>query len=63
MPVPPAGSGQRISEAASSRHASTPGTFGALIIRYPSQTCVRLAPQRRNRLTGTPVPDRQTIAS
>jgi hypothetical protein len=38
---------------------STPGTLGALLMRYPSQTCVRLAPQRRNSLTGTPVGDRQ----
>jgi hypothetical protein len=42
---------------------STPGTLGALLMRYPSQTCVRLAPQRRNRLTGTLVRDRQTFAS
>jgi len=42
---------------------STPGTLGALLMRYPSQTCVRLAPQRRNPLTGTHVLDWQTIAS
>jgi hypothetical protein len=42
---------------------STPGTLGALLMRYPSQTCVRLAPQRRNSPTGTLVRDRQTIAS
>ncbi len=38
---------------------STPGTLGALLMRYPSQTCVRLAPQRRNSLTGTLVRGRQ----
>jgi hypothetical protein len=42
---------------------TTPGTLGALLMRYPSQTCVRLAPQRRNSPTGTLVRDRQTIAS
>ena len=42
---------------------STPGTLGALLMRYPSQTCVRLAPQRRNSPTATLVRDRQTIAS
>jgi hypothetical protein len=42
--------------------ASTPGTLGALLMRYPSQTCVRLAPQRRNSLTGTLVRNWQTIA-
>jgi hypothetical protein len=42
---------------------STPGTLGAFLMRYPSQTCVRLAPQRRNSPTGTLVRDRQTIAS
>jgi hypothetical protein len=48
-----------------SRDAPTPmlGTFWALLMRYPSQTCVRLAPQRRNCLTGTLVRDWQTIAS
>jgi len=40
--------------------ASTPGTLGALLMRYPSQTCVRLAPQRRNSLTATLVRDWQT---
>jgi hypothetical protein len=31
-------------------------------MRYPSQTCVRLSPQRRNSLTATRVRNRQTIA-
>jgi len=42
---------------------STPGTLGALLMRYPSQTCVRLAPQRRNSPTATLVRDWQTITS
>jgi hypothetical protein len=29
---------------------STPGTLGTLLMRYPSQTCVPLAPQRQNSL-------------
>src|SRR5438309_9731325 len=37
----------------------TPGTLGTRLMRYPSQTCVRLALQRRNSLTGTLVRDRQ----
>jgi hypothetical protein len=42
---------------------STPGTLGGLLMRYPSQTCVRLAPQRRNSPTATLVRDWQTITS
>jgi hypothetical protein len=55
----------RIWSQPASRDAPTPmlGTFWALLMRYPSQTCVRLVPQRRNCLTGTLVRDWQTIAS
>jgi hypothetical protein len=42
---------------------STQGTLGTLLMRYPSQTCVPLAPQRRNSLKVPSCGTGKTIAS